>query len=219
MIIGYVLLAIAIVEIIIGLNLLFKYQKSLSTLFFGLFTFSAAIYVGANGAAYAQSSYTGLHDALAWVGGALATTFFFAFSFSFPYPKKTVAELFPWIVWPIVVFVPSILFTNAVIVHQPKYQIGTEYSNTPGPIFWLFLVMFFVYWGWALINFIRYYRKSSGYYRMFVRILLTGIIVSLISSSIFDIFLPMFTKSGFGYVGSLLTSVWVIGAGYLMVKK
>jgi len=219
MIIGYILLAIAIVEIIIGINLLFKYQKSLSTLFFGLFCFSAAIYVGANGVAYAQSSYNALCEAFAWVGGSLATAFFFAFSFSFPHPKKTLAELAPWIIWPIVVFVPSILFTDEIIVHKPEYQIGTVYNNVIGPMFWLFLVMFFVYWGWALVNFIRYYRKSSGYYRMFVRILLTGIVVSLISSSIFDIFLPMFMKSGFGYIGSLLTSVWVIGAGYLMVKK
>jgi len=219
MLIGYILLAIAAVEIYIGLVLLFRYQHSLATVFYGLFSISVALYAGSNGFAYVQTIFSNnAAEYLSWVGAMPIAAFLLSFSFSFPAPKRQLRELIPWIIWPLVIFIPGLLFTDLFIQHTTIPFVPGQKTSS-GALLWFFLLIFGIYMVWAFRNLIVSYKTTTGYYRWLLKILIIGLILSFIVSSIFDITIPLITETNFGYIGSLFTSVWVIITGYIMLKK
>ena len=219
MIIGYILLIIAAAQILIVCTLIFRYQKKQATVYYGLFAIGIAIYVTGNGFGFTRLIETNLAESIAWVGGVLATTFFLVFSFTFPISKKQIADLLPLILWPVIVFIPNLFFTEAIIGKSLTEPFGEGYQTDTGPLFWLLLSFIGIYWIWGIGNLIKAYRQSDGFYRRFLKILSIGVTGTLIVTLAFDVVLPLFIKSQFGYVGSLFSSVWVIVTSYLMLKK
>lgn len=218
MVIGYILLVIALVEFILGLWFIFRYQKSQATIWFGLFCIGSSIYVGGNGIGFVIDNVS-FAERIGWAGGALATTFFLPFSYTFPIARRTVRELLPWVLWPTIFFCFGSLFTDLIVedIGLISYRVG--YRTADGPYFWTFLVFFAVYWIWALWNLAFTIRKSDGYHRWQAKMVITGIIASLIVSTIFDITLPLITVSHFGYVGSFFTSIWLGFTSYILLKR
>lgn len=215
--IGTLLFLIALAELIIGLRFLFRYQRSASTTFYGLFCLGVAVYVGANGFGYLTGNVF-IGDRVGWAGGALTAAFFLPFSYSFPIQKKSYSELFPWVVWPFLIFFLGTLFSD-LFFKTTEGDFKTGYQTATGPYFWFYLLFFFCYWGLALVNLARSYRFSDGIHRWQIRMILIGIIVSLSVSSVFDIMLPLFTVSHFGYIGSLMTSAWLGVTAYILVRR
>lgn len=218
MIIGYILTIIAATEVILGLYFLVRYQKSPTSVSYGLFALGSAVYVGANGLGYLSGSFL-IGERLGWLGGFLATVFYLPFSQSFPIPKKRWRELFPWILWPLLLFGGGILFTNMFITVSGLSRFGEGYKIATGAYFWLLLVFLLSYWTWSVTNLIRAHRISGGSQRKLVKYVMIGTFISLAGSLIFDVAIPLIVPNNFGYVGSLLTSAWLGMTAYILVKK
>jgi len=220
MVIGTILFIIAIVELILGLWCIFRYKNNPATFWFGFFAIGAAIYVGANALGFFKSIITSdWAEHLAWIGGTVATIFFLPFSYSFPLPRRTFKELWPWVFWPLVIFIPAFIWTELIIERQGLVQFMNGYSTATGPYFWVFLVFFIIYWLWSITNLIKWTITSDGIHRKLLMRLLTVFVVSLAASSYFDVYRPLTTPSQFGYIGSLFTSIWVGYTGYIILKK
>lgn len=219
MIIGYVLLIIAAAQILIGFTLIFRYQKKQATVYYGLFAIGIAIYAAANGLGFLYQISSNTAEAVSWSGGVLATIFFLLFSFSFPISRKPIEDLLSLMIWPMVVLIPAILFTEAILEKTLTIKFGEGYMTPAGPLFWLLLLFIGVYWCWGIGNLVRAYRRSDGFYRRFLKILSVGVTSTLIVTLSFDVVLPLLIKSHYGYIGSLFSSIWVIATSYLMLKK
>ncbi|MFH2097409.1 MAG: histidine kinase N-terminal 7TM domain-containing protein [bacterium] len=220
MTIGIVLLVIAFVELLIGLMLIFRYQKSQATIFYGLFCVGGSLYVGSVALGFIGTIISGdLAEHLSWSGGIIISTFLLAFSFSFPLPRRSFREIYPWLLWPIVILIPGILFTEIFVKKQEIVNFAEGYTVAAGPYYWFLVLVFGGYMVWAFWNLIRSYSASTGYYRWMLRLLIAGLISSFIISSIFDIILQLITPHPFGFLGSFFTASWVIITGYIMLKK
>jgi len=218
MIIGVILLVIAIAELFLGLRFIFGYEKRQATIWYGLFCIAVATYVGANGLGFITDSWF-IGERIGWVGGMLTAILFLPFSFSFPIPMRQVRELFPWVIWPIVIFVPGLLFTDLFVRDNAVIRYSQGYETAEGPYFWFMLVIFSLYWFWSIINLFTRFRRSDGLHRWQIRMIITGIVLSLIVSVIFDIVTPLVTINRVGYIGSLFTSVWLGFTSYILVRK
>lgn len=219
MTIGAVLIGLAIIELILGLYFIFRYEKRQSTIWYGLFCMGVAVYVGANGLGYTGKIISGnTAEHFSWVGGLIATTFFLPFSFSFPVSRKKISELLPQVVWPLVVFLPGLLFTDVFIVHRFIQNFSKGYSVVEGQYLWLFLLFFAMYWIWAITNLLRSYQISDGIQKKHIRVLLFGLLISLAASWIFDIYISLVSDTSLGYLGSLLTSAW-LGVTAWIIRK
>lgn len=218
MVIGYILLALALAEFILGLFFLTRYKNQQSTFWFGLFCIGSGIYVGANGLGYISSVYF-IGERVGWLGGMLATTTFFPFSLSFPFPQRNFRELVPWVVWPAAVFSAGILFSDAFVMGHGAAKYYTGYMTQPGKLFWFMIVVFIFYWSWSLTNLFRTFQKSDGIHRKNLNLIIVGILISLLISVFFDIVLPLVTVSSYGYVGSIMTSAWLGVTSYILVAK
>jgi hypothetical protein len=219
MVIGYILLAISLAEFALGLWFLLAYRKQQSTLWYGLLSIAIAIYVGANGFGYSNIFSGQFSEHLAWVGGALTAIFILPFSYSFPLVHKRIQDLLPAILWPLLIFPPAILFTGLIVEQQSRIRFGSEYAISTGPYFWTFIIFFATYWILALINLRRSFSTSDGQHRSTLKAVLAGLITSLVISSIFDIAIPLFGDSSFGYIGPLCSAAWLGFTSYILVKR
>jgi hypothetical protein len=218
MLIGYVLLLIALAEVILGLFLIFRYQRSQATTWYGLFAIGIAIYVATNGLGYMQNNFY-IAERFGWIGGLMTAIFILPFSWSFPLPRKKISELLPFVIWPLAVFVPGILLTNIFLREDAVINYIAGYQTAPGPYFWFMLMFFFVYWIWALANLIYRYTKSDGQHRWMIKMILIGIGLSLVVSVAFDIIYPLVAISKIGYVGSLFSAIWLGFTSYIIIKR
>lgn len=220
MAIGVVLLALALAELLLGLRFIFGYQKSPSTIFYGLFCIGVAVYSAAYGFGYSKIiASADLAERLGWVGGTLATAFFLPFSLSFPLPRKGYSELLQLSLWPIAIFLPGFLLTELFVRKITVTDFTQGYLTQPGSYFWLFLLYFIVYWILSITNLVRNYLRSDGVHRWMLRIILTGLAITLLVSVSFDVVLPLVATSSLGFVGSLFTSVWLFTTGYILLKR
>jgi hypothetical protein len=221
MIIGSILLLIAIAEFGLGIWFITKYPKNQTTLWYGLFALGVSFYVGSNAFGFLEIGDMNYAEKVGWSGAAIITASFLAFSYSFPLPRKKNPELIPLVLWPIIVFVPTFLFTTLLIGFSSNelYNYETGYQTVDGPYFWVFLIFFGVYWLWSLKNLISNYLNSDGIHRWQLRMLLTGVSLSLLVSVVFDIILPLIARTNFGYVGSLFSAIWLGFTASIILKK
>jgi hypothetical protein len=220
MIIGWILTVLAVAQLILGLRFVFGYQRNQTLVWYGLFMIGVGLYVGANGLGYLKAILTQSQaEHLAWTGGAIVATFILPFSYSFPLQRKSVRELLPLVLWPLALFVPGILWTNAFILQQAIVNFGDGYTTQPGAYFPLFLIFFALYWVWAFVNFIRSYKASDGIHRQQLTIFLIGTIASIVIAAYFDILKPLTDATRFGYIGSLCSSIWFGFTAYILLKK
>lgn len=218
--IGSILTILAVAQLGLGLKFIFGYQRSQTLVWYGLFTIGVGLYVGANGLGYLKLLLTQSQaEHLAWAAAAIVATFILPFSFSFPLKIRTVRELLPWVLWPLVIFIPGILWTNAFILQEGIVNFGNGYATSRGVYFPFFIFFFAAYWLWSIVNFIRSYLVSDGIHRQQLRIFLIGLCISILISSYFDIFLPLTNTTNFGYVGSLATSIWFGFTAYILLRK
>ena len=218
--IGWLLIVIALAEVWLGFWFLTKYQKNQATTWYGLFCFAVALYVGANGLGYLGQWMSGdTAEHLAWTGGLMTAVLFLPFTFSFPLPTRGNRELVPWVLWPAAIFIPGLLLTDIFVARSSIVAFGPGYATATGELFWLLIVVFGVYWLWSLVNLVRAWRRADGLHRRNTQLVTIGIVVSLAVSAVFDIALPLYAATKYGFIGSLFTSVWLCLTGYILVKK
>jgi len=220
MFIGIILVILALAQLILGLRFIFGYQRGQATTWYGLFMIGVSFYVGANGLGYLNQIISqGQAEHLAWTGAAILATFVLPFSYTFPLPRRTVRELLPLALWPVIIFVPGIMWTNAFIPQDAIVSFGNGYATQRGDYFWFFLAFFAVYWIWALVNTICSYRTSDGVHRQHLKIFLIGTVISLAISCYFDIYMALTDSTHFGYIGSVCSSIWFGFTAYILLKK
>lgn len=220
MTIGVILVIIAAGELILGLWFLTRRSRNQTMLWYGLFAISSAVYVGSNGLGFILDVGFGrMAENFGWAGGALATACYLPFSYSFPIPRRPIRELLILVIWPVLIFVPGFLFSNAFLAQERIVSFGTGYQTVEGPYFWLFIIFLAVYWGWSIGNHIRVFVRGDGATRGNVGIILVGTLLSLIVTMYFDVLKPITAVSTLGYVGSLMTTFWLGSALYVLLKK
>lgn len=220
MLIGYILLVIAAAQVLIGLTLIFRYQKKPATIFYGLFALSAAVIVAANGIGYLSNTVpANTLETITWSSAILLPIFFLGFCFSFPIPRRPIREILPLIIWPIFIFPLAIISSDSIIIHRHIEAFRDNYAVSPGQLMWMYIVVFSVYWIWGIYLLIKEHTKSTGYYRWFIRIVIISVFISLTTSVYFDLIQPIANTSRYSFIGSLFTAVWVIITSYLMLKK
>ena len=220
MVIGYLLLAIALIEFILGLRFIFGYQKSQTTIWYGLFCIGASIYVGANAFGYLGNVLNGsMAERIAWIGATFLTACFLTFVMSFPIPSKPWEEMVILVLWPMAIFVPAFIATNLLVENNNLINYQAGYIRVLGSYFWFFLVYFSVYWLWSIFLLLWKIRSHAGS-PFLLKFLLIGVIISLAVATYFDIILPASQDmSKFGYIGSLFTSVWLGFTSYILLKR
>lgn len=218
MIIGSILLIISVAEFALGVWFLTKYQRSQATMWYGLFAIGTSLYVASNGLGYLVNNFY-IAERFGWIGGMMTAVFILPFSFSYPLPKRPVSELLPYVVWPLAVFIPGLFWADIFITDKGVINYRQGYQTQVGTYFWFMLAFFAVYWIWALVNLFQTMKKSDGQHRWQLRMILIGLIVSLIVSVSFDVILPLVTKSRLGYIGSMFSAVWLGFTSYIIMKK
>ena len=218
MTIGILLLIVAVSQLILGIWFLTRYQKNQATMWYGYFAIGIALYVASNGLGYLSNNFY-IAERFGWIGGLMTAIFILPFSYSFPLPKKSVNELLPFIIWPLAVFVPGFLLTNIFVTDQGIIDYRQGYQTLTGPYFWFALTFFGIYWIWGLVNLFQSMQKSDGQHRWQLRMILSGLFVSLIVSVAFDIVLPLVSKSTLGWVGSMFSAIWLGFTSYVIAKK
>ncbi|MFH0952586.1 MAG: histidine kinase N-terminal 7TM domain-containing protein [Patescibacteria group bacterium] len=217
---GIVLLIIASLEVILGIYIVLRYQRSEINLWYVLFIFSVALWVGTNSYIYLTNpggaSYE--FEKISWFAGVLVTATFLMFSFYFPYKSKTISPHYLFLVIiPVLFFTPYIfagkLFLEGIKVTDQGYGIEV------GPLFYLFPIFFLVYWSWAITNLFKKFKVSDGVHHWQLKYLLIGVIVPVAIITITDIFLPWLSSSKLGWVGSASSAIWLGFTTYIILKK
>ncbi len=216
---GYLLATIAIGELIFGLYFILKSNYRQSAWWLGLFMISTSIYVAGNAFGYLNFWTSDLNEQIAWSGGILATASFLPFSFSYPYQKHAFSEMLILILWPAVIFIPGIFFSNSFLRLNADVSFGAGYRTASGELFFLVLIFFASYWFIGIYELARLLLKSDGSIRMNTKIMLAGILTSLAIVSFFDIYLPLKTVTSLGFLGSLATSIWLGATTYIITSK
>lgn len=221
MTIGVILLVLAFTELMIGLRFIFSYERGQASVWYGLFAISVSIYVCFNGLGYTGYVVDGNYaERFAWLGAVMLTTFFLPFVYSFPYSSKKVSEVISWVAWPILIFGGGFIGTELFVKSNKLYNYRSGYQRVMGEYMWVFLVFFFAYWVWSIFELSRRLRKSDGIHKSQIILVLFGIIISLLVSTIFDIILPITAGlNPYGYIGSLFTSAWLIATSYILIKR
>lgn len=215
--IGAILVIVAILDLVLAFWFFLAYTRvSYATRWYGLFSLSVALYVGANGLGYLNIISSGTAESFAWAGGMLTAVFFLSFSYTFPVPTRTTASLFPWVFWPGIIFLAG--FLGGDIFIQNNELSPTGYSLVAGQGFYLAVLIFITYWTWSIINLLRSMSKTDGRMRLNLKIILFGVFVSLLTSIVFDILLPIRSVTGVGYLGSVATTIWLFTTTYIIVK-
>jgi hypothetical protein len=220
MIVGYLLLILAIMQIVIGTYLISRYTHNLSTISYGVFAWCSAIYVGANGIGFTRLvSNPNIPEMIAWTGGVLVTCAFFFFSFNYPLPKRSLISLLPLLAWPVLFFVPALLFSHLVIVYQSNVLYGEPYHIHYGSFFWQFIIFLIVYWSWAITNLVKHLSSTYGTQRSVLNSVLLFATTWMVSALFFDIILPMAGHSTLSFMGSLVSAVWVIATTRIILRQ
>lgn len=218
MIIGILLILISLAEGVLGVWFLTRYQNNQSTKYYGWFAVAVAVYVLSNGLGYLLNNFY-IAERFGWIGGLMTAAFILPFSYSFPLPRKRPDELIALILWPMAIFIPGLIFTNIFITDIDVIDYRAGYQTLAGEFFWFALLFFVSYWAWALANIWRTMQKSNGLHRWQLKMILTGLILSVVISAIFDILLPIIIKSTLGFVGSIFSAIWLAYTSRILLKK
>lgn len=149
----------------------------------------------------------------------MTATFILPFSWTFPLPRKSVREILPYVIWPLIVFLPGLVFTDIFIFAKGKVDYISGYQTEGGPYFWFMLTFFFTYWVWALSTLIFRFARSDGQHRRLLKNILIGVGLSLVVSVAVDIVYPLAAVSKIGYVGSFFSAIWLGFTSYIILKK
>ncbi|MBU1148654.1 hypothetical protein KKI23_01045 [Patescibacteria group bacterium] len=219
----YLLLAVGLIELFLGIWLLIKYQRSAINTWYGLFIFSVAAWVFSNAGLY-LSEYLGnnnslfLFNQLTWLAGVVLTCAFLFFSFVFPFSQKPIKK------WAYLLFLIPLTLFSFLVFFTDNFQTdiliaANSQRYVMGDLFYLFPPFFFVYWIWSITNLAKKYQAADGIHKWQIKYLLIGIIVSLLIIIGVDIIPITFGWKVINGVGEFATLIWLFFTSYIILKK
>ncbi|MBI3956821.1 MAG: hypothetical protein HY340_02425 [Candidatus Kerfeldbacteria bacterium] len=217
---GIILLIIAALEFALAVYLFLTRSKGHVIYSYALFILSVTIWVLGNGL------YRIIQDdatAFVWVrvlyfASVLIAITFVYFSLSFPHlirPIRLIHSLL--LVAPALVFLYVLFFTNS-LVSSISGQPGIRQLSW-GPFYHVFALWFMLYFGWGIVNLLKRLPLTSGFQYWQLKTLLTGIIISAVIGTTFNLILPWFNGPQLFFLGTEGSSIWLGVTSYIVFSK
>ncbi|MFA5070530.1 MAG: histidine kinase N-terminal 7TM domain-containing protein [Patescibacteria group bacterium] len=221
---NFILIPIAILELILGLYILSRRPRSAVSVSFAIFCFSVALWVFSNGFGYvleSPDSFKVFWWYLTFPSASLIASVFLYFSWVFPYKSKEI-RLREYLA----VIIPTVVF-SLVIAFSDIFIKGIDFNLNPppfifGPFYHVFAIYFLFFWIGALINLIIKYKKSDGIHRWQLKYLLIGVFLSSIFGMGTNLLLPYFfhlKTLSYDFIGPGSSIIWLGMVSYIIWKK
>jgi hypothetical protein len=218
---GYILIAIGLIEVVLGLWFLYRYKRTATNNWYIAFVLSIAFWVLANAGIYFFANNLDkaqFYNELTWLGGVFIAFTFLFFSFYFPISLKPVKGYsYFLIIIPLILFV-YLIFFSSLFVTSMAFE-GNNQKFFTGSLFFLFPAYFFIYWTWGIINLVRKLKRTDGIHVQQLKLLLTGVIISSVFIVIFDLIYPLMGKAVISGLGPELSIIWLGFTSYIILKK
>lgn len=214
---AYTLTAIGILEILLGIYFLLKYQKSPVTNWYVVVTLSIAAFVLCNAVTFSTRAASEFFHTSQWFAAVVLTAAFFMFIIHFPFrlyrPTPHESLLF-WI--PVIIMLFVIYFGDFITSLDFSYLPAKQnYGGT----FWAFLAFFLTYWAIVIYNMVKKIRRSDGIHRWQLRTLLFGgVLPPLILATVTGVIFSPLSITGYFWLGPEATIIWLGFTTYIMVK-
>lgn len=216
---GYIMFAVAGIEVLLAFFLMTKYQKNPIAFWYSFFVWGVIGYVGANAVTYVNFGAPLFFHLLQWFSGVVATAAFFMFALHFPI-RTSRPGAYEWVlfVFPVALFFFLIFFSGNFITGLSQKFLPDQ--QIYGKTAMSFAVFFAFYWLLSIIHLVRKYYSSDGIHRWQLRTLLLGAVAGpLALSSIFDVYLPLSGHYGYGWIGPETSIIWLGFTSYIILKK
>lgn len=158
---------------------------------------------------------------LTYVGGAIIIGAFLWFAIAFPFRLSNPG----WKTWTTIIGVPVILsilsLATDLIINGVR---GSNFflDTTSGPLYWLYVAFFLVFFGRAFYLLIKKLLRADGIHFWQLKYVLLSVAVPFVIATITDIIMPWigYDRSGWTwYAGSLSTSVWVALTSFILFRR
>jgi len=213
------MITIAILDLLLGIYMLAKYQRSASIIWYSIITFGIVGYVFFNSVTYLWPAAPVFYHLTQWYSGIIVTAAFLLFVLNFPFRIQGKGQFEGLLFWlPVVLFLDLIYFSGDFIVSlDPSRLPWKQNYGSAAPVFAVFFIM---YWIVIVSHLLKKIKISDGIHRWQLRTFLYGaVLVPLLSSTIFDVFLPLNNIVGYGWIGPEFSIIWLGFTAYIMVKK
>lgn len=216
---------IALLELLLGLFILFRHKGNpINTSFFVL-TLGVVLWIVST-STLDLINIDSQKEAIFWynlahIGGAVLISGFLYFAWVFPY------RMF-FITWPrkLIIYVPCLFFivlvltTRLVIADVVKYSWG--YDVRPGSLYGLYALFFIGFFVWGFFELLRKYRRSDGMHVWQLKYVLISVLIPFLVGATTDIVIPWLGINR-GYLtlhlGAFATAVWLGLTAYVLFKK
>lgn len=216
------LIAVALLNLLIGCYIYFKNWRSQLKFSFLLLTIGVALW--SIGLALSNYINNGLEASLFWSRFTYIASGFIAFSFLwltmlFPFDQKLALRRLGLLFSPflflliITIISPSFIITS---VNLQKWGYDASY-NIIGYILFSFYFLFYVSIGFYYL--IKRYLTLEGILKSNLRFLIIGIGISAIFGIVFDLILPFGNYWQLNWLGPYFTLFMVFSIAYMMSKK
>lgn len=217
MVVGYLLLALCVVELLFGISIIRKRPLSEIKVTFFVYILAVVIWVASNGLMRVSADYQFINffNRVSYVAGILIASSLYYFTSTFPFrsSEKSQYEL-PVLITIATLFSTVILLSNFVISGDIQ-----QYQDLPtfGLLYWPYALTLIIFIVVSVLRFLRKLKSADGIHHWQIKMLLWGILISAIAGVISDLILPAF---GIHYsaAGSMLSIVW-LGFSYYIVRK
>lgn len=217
MTIGYVLVALSVVELLFGINIIRRRPLSEIKVSFFSYILVVVVWVASNGLIRVVSDFQliNLNNQLSYVAGILIALSLYYFTGTFPFRKSEKNQFELPILVAIATFFACVIFLSNLVISPTIH----DYSDLPtfGPLYWVYTLTLVLFIVLSIIRFLRKLRMSDGIHHWQIKMMLWGILISGIAGITSDLILPV-VGIQYSAIGSLLSIVW-LGFSYYIVRK
>jgi signal transduction histidine kinase len=217
---GYLLLAIAIPNIVLGSFILLRNSRDLTNVFFGAFILTAALWsLGLS--QFIFTNKTGA--AIAWaeeyyLAAACIPVLFLAFAISF---TGNIKRLKTWQFLLIAAMLGGalllVLTPNMLIEGIQRHDWGKEVIlNKKGYLIYTLYFVLIVAAGFIVL--LRALKSSRGIFRTYLKFLTIGLAIAYALGMTFNLFFPVWGNYEYIWVGPLFTLVYISTVSYAIVR-
>lgn len=216
---GYIMIPIAILDFLLGIYFLTKYQRSTSIIWYSIVAFGMVGYVLSNAVTYLWPEAPVFYHLSQWYSGVVVSAAFLLFVINFPFRFREKGQFEDLLFWfPVILFLYLIYLSSDFIVGLDPSRLPWKQNYGSAAI--AFPVFFVIYWIVILRQLVQKLKNSDGIHRWQLKTFLYGaVLIPLLSSTVFDVFLPLNNIVGYGWIGPEFSVIWLGATGYIMVKK
>lgn len=218
-VLAYFLAAIAALELLLAIVLMYRYRRSEIVTTFVLFILSVVLWVGSIALFFLVDSTIAIAMArLYYVAAAGIALFYVFFAVVFPFRSirltglRVVLVTLPFVVVSLITTLTDWLVKSFVVVGNTREIIWGSFYHE-------YAVYFLIYWIIGTWFLAQKFRRSDGVHFWQLKYLLYGITVSSIMGIGFDLLLPWFGNYTLIWIGPLSSIVWLGFTTYIIFRR